>query len=116
MGTVSQELLEEVARRLVDELQPDTIILFGSHAWGAPDEGSDLDLLVILPQVQESPLRLEFRARRCLRGLGVPKDVLVRTQAQMEQLGRVPGSLEAQILDRGKVLYGMSAPIPGAAL
>jgi predicted nucleotidyltransferase len=37
-------LLEEMTRRLVAELQPERIILFGSYAWGAPTEDSDVDL------------------------------------------------------------------------
>lgn len=48
MQTVSQELLEEVVRRLVDQFQPEELILFGSYAWGTPTEGSDVGLLVIV--------------------------------------------------------------------
>ena len=31
------------------EFNPEKIILFGSHAWGTPNDDSDVDLLVILP-------------------------------------------------------------------
>ena len=41
-------LLEEMTRRLVAEFQPERSILFGSYAWGAPIEDSDVDLLVIV--------------------------------------------------------------------
>ena len=44
MKEVSPLLLQEVTHRLVDEFQPEQIILFGSHAWGEPDRDSDLDL------------------------------------------------------------------------
>jgi len=46
---VGPEVLEDLIRRLATELQPDQIILFGSHAWGVPHEDSDIDLLVIVP-------------------------------------------------------------------
>src|SRR5205823_11548545 len=43
-------------------------------------------------------------ARRCLRGLGVAKDILVRNRQQVERLRDVPASLEAEVLSRGRVL------------
>jgi predicted nucleotidyltransferase len=39
---VTPELLQEVVRRIVAAVDPDKIILFGSHACGTPHEwGSD---------------------------------------------------------------------------
>ncbi len=32
-------------------------------------------------------------------------DVLVKTREEMERFGRVPAALEAEILERGKVIY-----------
>jgi hypothetical protein len=46
--TLNQDLLDEVTRRLAAEFQPEQIWLVGSHAWGQPDEESDLDLLVVV--------------------------------------------------------------------
>jgi len=48
MKTVSNELLADITRRLVAEFQPEEVILFGSQAWGIPNEDSDVDLLVIV--------------------------------------------------------------------
>jgi len=105
---VTEELLAEITRRLVAELQPEEIILFGSHAWGVPDEDSDVDLLLVMPPAPGSRAEQELRARRCLRGIGVPKDVLVRTPSEMDYWSRASTSLEADILQRGKVLYARS--------
>lgn len=106
MKTVSQELLDEVTARLAAEFQPEQVWLFGSHAWGQPDEGSDLDLLVVVRQSDETPVRRAQRAHRCLRGLGVAKDVLVKTRAELERFRNVRSSLEADILERGRLIYG----------
>ena len=106
MKTVSRDLLEEMTRRLVAELQPEQIILFGSHAWGRPDEDSDVDLLVIVPHADDKPTERARRAYRCLRGLMVPADILVKTRVEVERFRRVHASLESEILERGKVLYG----------
>jgi predicted nucleotidyltransferase len=51
--TVTADVLEEATRRLAQEFQPEGIWLFGSHAWGAPDEGSDVDLFVVVPESGE---------------------------------------------------------------
>ncbi len=106
MKTVSQELLDAVTSRLVAEFQPEQIWLFGSHAWGQPDEGSDLDLLVVVPRSDEPGVRRAQRAHRCLRGLGIAKDILVKTRAELERFRHVRSSLEAEILERGRLIYG----------
>lgn len=106
MESVSQNLLDEVTRRLAREFALDQVWLFGSHAWGTPDEGSDLDLLVVVRESNEPPIRRAQRAHRCLRGLGVAKDVLVKTRAEVERFRAVRSSLEAEILQHGRLIYG----------
>jgi len=106
MREISPQLLREIIRRLVDEFRPEEIILFGSHAWGVPDEDSDLDLLVIVSHSDLPPVRRAMRAHRCLGGLNVSKDILVKTRAEVERFRGVRASLEHQIFERGKVLYG----------
>ena len=71
MKTISQDLLAEVTKRLAAEFQPEQVWLFGSHAWGEPDEGSDLDLLVVVPQGDETPVRRAQRAHRSLKSIPV---------------------------------------------
>jgi len=104
--TVTQDLLDEVTRRLAAEFKPEQVWLFGSHAWGQPEEGSDLDLLVVVAESDESPVRRAQRAHRCLRRLNIAKDILVKTRAELERFRRVPASLEAEILERGRLIYG----------
>lgn len=105
MQEVSILLLQEITRRLVDEFRPEQIILFGSHAWGKPNEDSDLDILVIVSQSHLPPVQRAVRAHRRLQGLNVPKDILVRTRAEVERFRDVQASLEHQIFARGTVLY-----------
>ena len=106
MKDLPQELLQEMTQRLVTEFQPEQVILFGSHAWGTPNEDSDVDLLVIVSNSDEKPVQRAVRGHRCLRGLQVAKDVLVKTRAEVERFRHVYASLECEILERGKVLYG----------
>jgi predicted nucleotidyltransferase len=106
MKTISENLLQEITRRLVAELKPEKVILFGSHAWGKPTDDSDLDLLVIVPESNEPPTKRATRAYRSLIGMGVPKDILVYTRAEVDRHSRVYASLISEVLERGRVLYG----------
>ena len=99
-------MLDEATRRLVAEFQPQQVWLFGSHAWGTPDEDSDLDLLVIVPDSSERPIRRDQRAQRCLGRLPVSADVLVRTRREVERVRDVPGSLTRDVLRNGRKVYG----------
>ncbi len=104
--TLDPGILDEIVRRLATEFQPEKIILFGSRAWGGPDEDSDVDLLVIVSHSDQRPTDRARRAHLCLEGISVPKDVLVKTRAEVERRQDVRASLECEILERGRVLYG----------
>lgn len=106
MKTLPPNLLDEITRRLVDELHPEQIILFGSHAWGTPSDESDIDLLLVMPEDGLLRAEIDLRARASLRDLGISKDFLIRTRAQLTRYGSVVASLERKILDRGVRLYG----------
>ena len=116
METIASNLVSEIVRRLVDELDPEEIILFGSRAWGQPRPDSDYDLLVIVSEREEHPLRLAVKAHACLSDLGISKDVLVSGKERFDRLSRVPASLEAKIRNRGVVLYGRSETRTGPEL
>jgi predicted nucleotidyltransferase len=106
MRTLNLNLLETVTRRLVAEFNPEQVWLYGSHAWGNPHDDSDVDLLVVVPDSDESPIRRSQRAHRCLRGLRMPKDVLVETRQEVDRVKELKTSLENIILSRGRRLYG----------
>ncbi|MBE9170584.1 nucleotidyltransferase domain-containing protein [Pleurocapsales cyanobacterium LEGE 06147] len=106
MNSLTLDLLDQITQRLVSALDPEQIILFGSHAYGEPTEDSDIDLLVIISQSDEPRYRRARKAYRALRGMGIPKDILVMTRAEVERKAAVPSSLVSQALRQGKVLYG----------
>ena len=101
-----ETLLPEMTRRLAAEFAPCQIYLFGSYAWGQPNEDSDVDLFVIVPDSAESSRERGLRARTCLKDLRIAKDVLIRTQAEVDWASRVYASLESEILECGVKLHG----------
>jgi len=106
MKKIPAILCKDVVNRLVNEFHPETIYLFGSHAWGEPEAESDVDLLVIVKNSRQKPIQRAVRAQRSLRGVKVPIDVLVKTRREFERYTSVKASLEAQITREGKLLYG----------
>lgn len=99
------EALETIVQRLEEGLQPERIILFGSYASGEPDEGSDVDILIVVSESNEPAHRRAQRAYRCVGAVGVPKDLVVLTQAEFEQQAWTVNSLAQQAMEHGKTLY-----------
>jgi predicted nucleotidyltransferase len=96
--------IPEITRLIVQTSNPERIILFGSYARGNFDADSDLDLLVIVPNVKH--LRQEsIRVRRALRGLLAPVDIVVATPEQIARLGNTSGLIYQSALQEGRVLY-----------
>jgi uncharacterized protein len=71
--------IREVVNRIVEHAHPQRVILFGSHAWGAPTPDSDVDLLVVMEFLGKP-----WKTASALRGFArasFPMDLLVRTPA-----------------------------------
>ena len=92
--------------RLKAEFQPEQIFLFGSHAWGTPHEDSDVDLMVIVRESGERGIRRMQRAHHCLGDLDLSKDVFVQTRAEFDRYRHLRASIQHQILQDGRKLYG----------
>ena len=106
MKHLPNHLLDQITQKLVVNLNPEQIILFGSYAYGEPTEDSDIDLLVIVAQSDEPRYRRSRQAYKALRGIGISKDILVMTRAEVKRKVSIPSSLINQVLSQGKVLYG----------
>ena len=106
MKHLPNHLLDQITQKLVVNLNLEQIILFGSYAYGEPTEDSDIDLLVIVAQSDEPRYRRSRQAYKALRGIGISKDILVMTRAEVKRKVSIPSSLINQVLGQGKVLYG----------
>ncbi len=106
MTGVSPELLQEIVDRLVRGLHPERIYLFGSQGRGEAEAGSDVDLLIVVPDSDLPRHRREALSYDLLWGLTVPVDVIVLTRAEFQRACRVKTSLASTVQAEGKVLYG----------
>jgi uncharacterized protein len=101
---VPADLIERAGRILADAAaSPAKVLVFGSHARGDANEGSDLDFLVIEREVANRAHEM-VRLRDALPALGVPVDVIVVTEAQADKWSRVKGTMVWTALDEGRVV------------
>jgi len=108
-NTVTEALIREMAEVAAQEVQPEAIILFGSHATGRAHPDSDVDLLVIesTPFGAQRDRRKELtRLWRVLSQFAIAKDILVYSRSEVEQWCDARNHIIAQALREGKVLYG----------
>ncbi|MDQ3812462.1 MAG: nucleotidyltransferase domain-containing protein [Armatimonadota bacterium] len=101
---VTDDLLADIARRIVEKFQPYKIILFGSYARGTPHGESDVDLLVIMDSEETFFQRIR-KLREVAKVQFLPMDIIVHTPAEIEQRLSIGDFFIAEILEKGRVLY-----------
>lgn len=101
---------ENTIRKAVELLQQaapgSTVIVFGSCARGDADEDSDLDVLVVEPEVT-SRLDEMVRLRDVLRPLGIPADVLVVSKKTFEDWADTPNTIVYEAAQEGRVFHAL---------
>lgn len=98
------DVTAEIAARLAVVVPPRSrVVLFGSLSRDEAVEGSDVDLLVIEPEVADAA-KESVRLRRVLRGLGVPIDVVVVDESTARRRRVVRGTVVERALREGRVL------------
>lgn len=102
---VDETLIAECARRLATAAPGAQVILFGSHARGNAGPHSDVDFLVVEPEVADEAEE-SVRLHRTLRDLRVPADVIVVSRDYAERWRDVRGGLIHAALSTGRVVAG----------
>ena len=81
------------------------VIVFGSHARGEAQPGSDLDFLVVEPEVgsvRREMVRLRLALDRVIAPLLVPTDVLVVSRERFEHWRNTPSTVYHEAATEGK--------------
>lgn len=103
LANVSQSVLDEIVRRIVEAAEPEKIILFGSTARGDAGPDSDLDFLIVKSGAHRRELGVEIR--RSLYGVRVAIDVIVATPEDLERYGSSHALVYKHAIKDGLVLY-----------
>ena len=101
---IDEQTIQEIVRRILTVATPDKIILFGSAATGQMTRDSDIDLLIVEPDVSDQ--RKEYvRIREALGNLGYPFDLLFIDTEWFEDSKDVIGGIAYPANKHGKVIY-----------
>ena len=105
---VTDALLDEMVHAIVNEVDPEQVILFGSYARGTATGDSDVDLLVIKSEPFENGV-LRFnegiKLYNALSRFDVSKDILVYSRRRVEYWRDSLNNVVARALRDGRVLY-----------
>ena len=102
-----EDVLGEIVQRIVDTAHPRRIILFGSAVRGTMGPASDIDLLVVMPDGTHRR-HAATQIYKSLRGIGVPKDVVVVTESDVAEYDHNPSLILKPALEEGRELYASS--------
>ena len=101
---VDEEIIQEIVRRILTVAKPDKVILFGSAASGRMTRDSDIDLLIVEPQIADQ-WQEYVRVRRALSGIRFPFDLLFITTEWFEASKDVIGGIAYPANKYGRVIY-----------
>lgn len=100
----AEEMIPELLQTIVDFCDPLAVILFGSFARGDQRPDSDVDLLVVMPRLDDKRVCRDH-IRRAVAHLPVSKDIIVTTPDEIQRYGDVVGTILYPALREGKILY-----------
>ena len=102
-----EEALEKAISTIIEVVDPDKIILFGSRAQGDREPESDYDFLVLKKGVKK-PRELSRKICRSFSRIGAPADIIVSDSDQYERLKDDPYPIYNEVHTHGGVLYEKS--------
>lgn len=108
-GRTLEEWVPDIVERIVAEIEPARVLLFGSVARGDDGPDSDIDLMVVLPDLDYRQ-RHEIEANLYyLLGGAIPVQVFVTDVRECRRRRDVIGSMHYWPLREGRVVYARAA-------
>lgn len=102
----TKKIIFEIAEKIKKEYHPEKIVLFGSYAYGVPDENSDIDLFII-KETDKRRIDRFCEIRKIIRSIrGVSVQPVVFTKKELNERLRLKDDFIMEILEKGEVLYG----------
>ena len=100
-------VIAEIQTKLLSQIRPEAILLFGSAARGDARLDSDLDLLVVWDERQDLPnIKRQILLRRLIGSINRPLDLLTCSSQELKDSLRKANPFTAEIVKEGVVLYG----------
>ena len=103
MKTYSQKI-DELVKRIVEEVHPLRIMVFGSAAREQMGPNSDIDVLVVMPEGVHRRRTAQLLYQK-ISGLETPFDIVVATPSDLQRHKDNIGLIYQTILREGKEVY-----------
>jgi uncharacterized protein len=100
--TITMDEIRRLADEIAEKFHPEKIILFGSFAYGEPNEESDVDMLVVMPAANMISQCVRIRGKT---SHPFPLDLIVRTPTYLQKRLELGDWFLREIVGKGKVLY-----------
>jgi len=105
-----EKLKMEITNQL-KPLNPYQVILFGSYAYGTPNEESDIDLYIVtndefMPQTWKQKSQVHQKVSKALRDFvkQYPTDIITHTKAMHQKFIEMDSMFSRKILNEGLVI------------
>jgi predicted nucleotidyltransferase len=109
---LSENVYIQQIKENLKELNPYLILLFGSYAYGTPNQDSDIDIFIVLsdnsmPTTFKEKQALYLKVSPYTRPIAkqIPVDLLVFTIPMYEQFKSMKSNFSKEILNKGIILY-----------
>ena len=100
----ASQTIEDLTRQIVELAHPLKVLLFGSAARGDTTTGSDIDLLVVMPDGTHRRHTAQ-RLYREISNIKTAFDLVVATVSDLDRHGDTVGLIYHSALKEGKLLY-----------
>ncbi len=98
--------IDRIKDRLISELSPVKIYLFGSFANGTANEDSDFDFYIVVKDDMRNIADLTAEAYRSIRSVrSRAVDIVIGTESRFESRKNRAG-VENEVMNKGVLLYG----------
>ena len=108
---ISRRSIQTFVDQVVRQFRPARVILFGSYAYGTPNDDSDVDLMLIMPHRGSSAKAATQVRLACPRSF--PMDLIVRTPAEVQRRIRMGDPFLREVTSKGIVLHEARNPRVG---
>lgn len=104
---ISEKQIKTIANRIAQKIKINRIFVFGSFAYGKPEQDSDLDLCIITKLGKKRKIELMREIRREIsQDYVIPMDILVYDDKEFDDRARHKNTLEYKISNQGILVYG----------
>ncbi len=101
---MTDKTLDKIIEKILEIINPDKIILFGSRAKNTENENSDYDLLIIKSGIENKRETVKQLYRSML-GTGASVDILLEKPEIVEKYKDSVGYIYKFALNEGRVVY-----------